>query len=63
MENNSRCDFYNIDVHRALYAKHLRSRKRLEKEKQIDMIKPDWLLKEEKTPIRKKIKKFVTPKH
>ena len=30
MENSRSCDIFNIDVHRAPYAKHLRSKKHLE---------------------------------
>ena len=33
MENGRRCDICNIDVHRASYAKHLRSKRHLEKNK------------------------------
>ena len=40
MEKKRRCDICNIDVHRASYAKHLGSKKRLENEKQNDMIIP-----------------------
>ena len=27
MENSRRCEVWNLDVHRAFYAKHLRSKK------------------------------------
>ena len=37
MENSRRCDIYIIDVHRAPYAKHLRSEKHLENEKQKEL--------------------------
>ena len=50
--NNSKCDVCNIDVHRASYVKHLRSRKRLENEKQNEMIIPELLFQE---PIENKI--------
>ena len=50
--NSSKCDVCNIDVHRASYVKHLRSRKHLENEKQNEMIIPEMLFQE---PIEKKI--------
>ena len=44
---NSRiCDICNVDVQRASYAKHLRSKKHLENEKQNGMITPEWLFRE-----------------
>ena len=46
MEKNGRCDICKIDVHRANYAKQLRSRKFLENEKQNEFIIPEWLFKE-----------------
>ena len=49
--NSRKCDVCNVDVHRASYAKHLRSKNHLEKIKQNEMIKPDWLFEE---PIEKK---------
>ena len=52
MENSRRCDFYNIDVHWASYAKHLKSKKHLENIRQNDIIKPEWLYKEEQAPIK-----------
>ena len=62
MENSLRCDICNIDVHRASYGKHLISKKHLEKIRQNDIIIPEWLLKEEQTPIKKKNKKHTTLK-
>ena len=50
------------NVHRASFAKHLRSKKHFENEEQIGMIIPEWLFKEELTPIRKKIQKVYNPK-
>ena len=38
--NSSEYDNCNIDVHRASYQKHLRSKKHLENEKRINMIIP-----------------------
>ena len=57
MENSCRGDICNIDVHRASYAKHLRSKNHLEIIRQNDIIIPEWLYKEEQTPVRKKLKK------
>ena len=42
--------------------KHLRSKKHLENMKQNEMIKPEWLFKEERTPIKKKIQEVYNPK-
>ena len=58
--NSRKCDVCNIDVHRASYVKHLRSRKHLENEKQNDMIIPEWLFKE---PIENKIEKYIVLNH
>ena len=55
MENSRRCDICIIDVHRASYAKHLRSKKHLENIRQDDIIIPEWLIKEEQESIRRKI--------
>ena len=62
MENSRRCDICNIDVHRASYAKHLRSKKHLENIRHKEIIIPEWFFKEEQTPIKKKIKKLYNPK-
>ena len=56
--NNRRCDICKIDIHRASYNKHLRSKKHLENEKQNEMIIPEWLFKE---PIENKIRKIYNP--
>ena len=61
MENGRRCDICNIDVHRASHAKHLRSKRHLENSRQNEIIIPEWFLKEEQTPIKKKIKKSTQP--
>ena len=50
--NSRRCEICNVDVHRASYAKHLRSQIHLENIKQNEMIIPDWFFKE---PIENKI--------
>ena len=52
--NSRKCDICNIDVHRASYQKHLRSKKHLENGKQTDMIIPELLFQE---PIEIKEKK------
>ena len=62
MENGRRCDICNVDVHRASYAKHMRSKKHLENLRQTEKIIPEWLFKEEQTPTKKKIKKLYNPK-
>ena len=56
--NSRRCEICNIDVHRASYAKHLKSKKHIENIKQNEMIIPEWLFKE---PIENKIKKIYNP--
>ena len=58
MENSRRCDICKIDVHRASYAKHLRSKKHLENIRQNEIIIPEWLFKEEQEPIKKRIKVY-----
>ena len=62
MENSRTCDVCNVNVHRASFAKHLRSKILLKKIKQNEMIIPEWFFKEEKTPIKKKIQKVYNPK-
>ena len=62
MENSRRCEICNVDVPRALMQKHLRSKKPLEKEKQNEMIVPEWLFKEEEAPFKNKIKVVNNPK-
>ena len=61
MKNTRRCDICNIDVHRASYGKHLISKKPLEKIRQKEIIIPEWLFKEEQTPIKKKKLKSIQP--
>ena len=56
--NGRKCDIRNVDAHRASYMKHLRSEKQIEKEKQNELIIPDWLFEE---PIEIKIKKRYYP--
>ena len=57
--NSRRCDICNINVHRASYIKHLRSKKHMENMKQNEMIIPEWLFQE---PVENKIKKIYNPK-
>ena len=57
--NSRRCEVCNVDVHRASYVKHLRSKKHLEKLKQNEMIIPEWLFQE---PVENKINKIYKPK-
>ena len=58
MENSRTGEICYFDVHRASMQKHLRSKKHLEKE----MIIPEWLFKEERSPITKKIRKLYNKK-
>ena len=57
--NSRRCDICNIDVHRASYVKHLRSKKHIENIKQNEMIIPEWLFQE---PVENKINKLHNPR-
>ena len=57
--NSRKCDVCNVDVHRASFVKHLRSKKHLENMNQNDMIIPEWLFQE---PVENKIKKIYNPK-
>ena len=62
MENSRTCDVCNVNVHRASFAKHLRSKIHLKNIERNEMIIPEWFFKEEKTPIKKKIQKVYNPK-
>ena len=62
MENSRICEFCNVIVHRASKQKHLRTKKLLENINQNEMIIPEWLFKQEQTPIKKKIQKLYNPK-
>ena len=62
MNNSRTCDVCNVNVHRASFAKHLRSKKHLENMEQNEMIIPEWLFKEERSPINTKIQKVYNPK-
>ena len=57
--NSRKCGVCNIDIHRASYVKHLRSKKHLENIKRNEMIIPEWLFQE---PVGKKINKIYNPK-
>ena len=57
--NSRRCEICNIDVHRASYIKHLRSKKHIENIKQREMIIPEWLFQE---PVENKINKIYNPR-
>ena len=57
--NSRRCEICNVDVHRASYIKHLRSKKHIENVKQNEMIIPDWLFQE---PVENKINKIYNPR-
>ena len=56
--NSRRCEICNVDVHRASYNKHLRSKKHLENLKLTEMIIPEWLFRES---IENKIEKIYNP--
>ena len=56
--NSRKCEICNVDVHRASYVEHLKSKKHLENKKQNEMIIPEWLFSE---PFEKKIIKLYSP--
>ena len=62
MQNSRICEVCNVNVHRASFVKHLRSKKHLEKREQNEMIIPEWLFKQEQRPIKKKLQKVYNPK-
>ena len=51
MENNRTCEICNVNLHRASFVKHLRSKKYLENMIQNEMIILEWLFKQKQTPI------------
>ena len=57
--NSRKCEICNVDVHRASYVKHMRSKKHLEIIKQNEMIISEWLFQES---IENKINKIYKPK-
>ena len=62
MENSRTCEICGVNVPRASYAKHLRSKKHLETKKQDEIIIPDRLFIEEQALIKKKLEKVYEPK-
>ena len=62
MENSRTCEICNAVVHRASMQKHLRSKKHLENIEQKEMVIPEWLFKEERSPIKKKIQNVYNPR-
>ena len=44
--NSCKCDICEVDVHRASFPKHLRSKKHLEEEKQNELDIPERLFKD-----------------
>ena len=50
--NCRKCEICSIDVHKASYSKHLRSKYHLKNEKQNKRIIPEWFFQE---PIENKI--------
>ena len=64
MEYSRTYEICNVNVNRATMQKHLGSKKHLEDIKQNETIIPEWLFKQEQTPLKKKkYKKFITLKH
>ena len=57
--NSRKYEICNVDVHRASYMKHLRSKKHMENIKQNEMIIMEWLFQK---PVENKIKKIYNPK-
>ena len=57
--NSCKCEVCNVDVHRASYIKHLRSKKHIENMKKNETIIPEWLFQE---AIENKINKLYNPK-
>ena len=58
--NSRKCEICNVDVHKASYVKHLRSKKHLGIIKQNELIIPEWLFQE---PTEKNIKKYIILHH
>ena len=63
MENSRTCEICSVNVHRASFVKHLRSKKHLENMIQNEMIIPEWFLRKKKHLLRQKYKKYITLKH
>ena len=62
MENGRTCEVCNVNVHRASFVKCLRSKKHLKNIEQNEMIIPDCLFEDERSPIKKKIQRVNNPK-
>ena len=62
MQNSRTCEVCIVNVHRASFVKHLRSKKHLENLIQNEMIIPEWFFKEKQTPVKKKIQKVYNRK-
>ena len=62
MENSRTCDVCNVKFQRASFSKNLRSKKHLENVEKNELIIPERFVKEEKTPVKKKIQKVYNPK-
>ena len=64
--NSRKCEICNVDVHRASYVKHLRSKKDIKNEKMNNMFIPEWLFQELmlfQDRIEKKSTKYIIQKH
>ena len=57
--NSRRCEICKVDVHRASYMKHLKSKKHIENMEQNEMNIPQWLFQK---PVENKIEKVYNPK-
>ena len=57
--SSRKCEICNVDVHRASYMKHRRSKKHIENMKQNEVIISEWLFQE---PVENKIRKLYNPK-
>ena len=62
MENSRTCENSNVNVHRAPYAKHLRSKKHLENTKQDEIFITEWLFEEKQAPNKINLEKMYKPK-
>ena len=58
-KNSRKCEICKIDILRASYVKHLRSKHHLENEKHEEVIITEWLFQE---PVESKIEKIYNPK-
>ena len=55
MENSRTCEICNVNVHRASFVKHLRTKKILENIRQNEISIPEWLFEEDQAHIKKQI--------